>query len=58
MICLAIREDPDDVDAIWDRSIIYSEINQFKKAIEGFELLKNKLHDADVSKEIARVHSE
>lgn len=51
----AIRQAPDDMDAIWDRSIIYGEIKQYKKAIEGFELLKNKVDDIELSKEIARV---
>ncbi|CAH1771186.1 436_t:CDS:2, partial [Entrophospora sp. SA101] len=28
----AIRCDPNDVDAIWDRSMLYAEIGEYKKA--------------------------
>nr|CAG8454082.1 7994_t:CDS:10 [Entrophospora candida] len=39
---LAIRYDPNDVDAIWDRSMPYAEIGEYKKAIDGFTgLLEN-----------------
>ncbi|CAJ0908256.1 1974_t:CDS:2 [Entrophospora sp. SA101] len=34
---LAIRYDPNDVDAIWDRSMPYAEIGEYKKAIDDAE---------------------
>ncbi|CAG8517969.1 13782_t:CDS:10 [Funneliformis caledonium] len=52
----AIRCDHNDVDAIWDRSILYSEIREFKKAIDGFNGLLEKIpYDMNVLREITRI---
>ncbi|CAB4401438.1 unnamed protein product [Rhizophagus irregularis] len=52
----AIRCDNNDVDAIWDRSILYSEIGEFKKAIDGFKGLLEKIpYDMNVLREVTRI---
>ena len=35
--------------------MIYEEVKQYKKAIEGLQLLTTKVMDVDIYKEIARV---
>ncbi|RIA81283.1 hypothetical protein C1645_790738 [Glomus cerebriforme] len=53
----AIRCDHNDVDAIWDRSILYSEIGELKKALDGFNGLLEKIpYDMNVLREITRIH--
>ncbi|CAG8688640.1 2099_t:CDS:10, partial [Acaulospora morrowiae] len=52
----AIRCDPNDDDAIWDRSILYGEIGEYKKALDGFKgLLQEMPYDMNIVREITRI---
>ncbi|CAG8451389.1 3084_t:CDS:10 [Diversispora eburnea] len=49
--------DHHDEDAIWDRSILYAEIGEYKKALDGFRgLLKEMPYDMNVIRELTRIH--
>ncbi|CAG8801172.1 19668_t:CDS:2, partial [Gigaspora rosea] len=52
----AIRCDPNDDDAIWDRCILYSEIGEYRKAIDGFKkLLQEMPYDMNIIREITKI---
>ncbi|CAG8470622.1 4335_t:CDS:10, partial [Cetraspora pellucida] len=53
----AIRCDPNDDDAIWDRCILYGEIGEYRKAIDGFKkLLQEMPYDMNIIREITKIH--
>ncbi len=56
-IVIALRLDGNDLESLWERALIYSELNEPRKAIDGFQtLLKNRPKDLDIIKEVARVY--
>jgi len=57
--CLSkvVRMDHDDMDARWDRAVLYAEINEPRKAAEAFEAIAAvRPGDADVVKMQARMY--
>ncbi|TPX48795.1 hypothetical protein SeMB42_g02468 [Synchytrium endobioticum] len=53
----AIRADKDDVDALWDRSVLLVEKNRYKKAAEGFlAILKLVPHNPQVIRELEKLY--
>lgn len=55
----AIRANPDNIDAIYDRSLLYKEIGQLNKAAEGFGALNRLLpHDMAILRQIAILYME
>lgn len=58
LYCLgkAIRLDPEDHDSVWDRCVLFTEVGEYKKAIDGLLVLTEaRPGDADVIKELAKV---
>ncbi|KAF9949323.1 transcription factor TFIIIC subunit tfc4 [Mortierella alpina] len=54
----AYRADKDDMDALWDRSIMYQILDQPFKAIQGFQkLLKVKHHYMPALEELVKLYS-
>ncbi|KAF9963994.1 transcription factor TFIIIC subunit tfc4 [Mortierella alpina] len=54
----AYRADKDDMDALWDRSIMYQILDQPYKAIQGFQkLLKVKHHYMPALEELVKLYS-
>lgn len=54
----AVKADPDDVDAKWDRASLFAEHNDYQKAAEAFEqLLLQRPSDVEVGKMVAKVCS-
>ncbi|EFJ04351.1 hypothetical protein SELMODRAFT_432497 [Selaginella moellendorffii] len=52
----AIRADPDDIDAKWDRASLYAEILDFQKAADAFEqMLVLRSSDVEVCKMVAKM---
>jgi len=52
-----LRLEPEDPHARWDRSILYSEIGELRKAAEGLEWLRKlRPTDGDVATMLARMH--
>lgn len=57
-ICLTrlLRMNCDDVDALWERSMLYEEIGDLKRATEGLKSLNaKKPHDRRVIKKLSTV---
>ncbi|KAI5804589.1 hypothetical protein EDC01DRAFT_643999 [Geopyxis carbonaria] len=55
----AIRANPDNIDAIYDRSLLLRETGQLRKAAEGFVLLNRLLpNDMTILREIAGLYME
>lgn len=55
----AIRANPDNIDAIYDRSLLYKEMGQLRKAVDGFLMLNHLLpNDMAVLREIAALYIE
>ncbi|BBN06711.1 general transcription factor 3C polypeptide 3 (transcription factor C subunit 4) [Marchantia polymorpha subsp. ruderalis] len=53
----AVKADPDDVDAKWDRASLFAEHNDYQKAAEAFEqLLLQRPSDVEVGKMVAKMH--
>jgi len=50
-----LKLDPDDPEALWERSSLYAETGDLRRAIEGFEILAQKHPHPEVSKELAKV---
>ncbi|KAF9363267.1 transcription factor TFIIIC subunit tfc4 [Mortierella sp. NVP85] len=54
----AYRADKNDMDALWDRSIMYQVLGQPNKAIQGFQkLLKVKQHYMPALEELVKIYS-
>ncbi|KAF9904994.1 transcription factor TFIIIC subunit tfc4 [Linnemannia zychae] len=54
----AFRADKNDMDALWDRSIMYQILNEPYKAIQGFQkLLKVKHHYMPALEELVKLYS-
>ncbi|KAH7058247.1 hypothetical protein BKA57DRAFT_448865 [Linnemannia elongata] len=54
----AFRADKNDMDALWDRSIMYQILNEPFKAIQGFQkLLKVKHHYMPALEELVKLYS-
>ncbi|KAG0215651.1 transcription factor TFIIIC subunit tfc4 [Mortierella sp. GBA30] len=54
----AYRADKDDMDALWDRSVMYQILDQPYKAIQGFQkLLKVKHHYMPALEELVKLYS-
>ncbi|KAF9575994.1 transcription factor TFIIIC subunit tfc4 [Mortierella alpina] len=54
----AYRADKDDMDALWDRSVMYQILDQPFKAIQGFQkLLKVKHHYMPALEELVKLYS-
>ncbi|KAI1314673.1 transcription factor TFIIIC subunit tfc4 [Mortierella claussenii] len=54
----AFRADKHDMDALWDRSIMYQILNEPFKAIQGFQrLLKVKQHYMPALEELVKIYS-
>ncbi|KAL2633355.1 hypothetical protein R1flu_004834 [Riccia fluitans] len=53
----AVKADPDDVDAKWDRASLFAEHHEYQKAAEAFEqILVQRPSDVEVCKMVARMH--
>ncbi|CAM6088014.1 unnamed protein product [Calypogeia fissa] len=53
----AIKADPEDVDAKWDRASLYAERNEYGKAAEAFEqILQQRSSDVEVCKMVAKMY--
>eukprot|EP01120_Amphizonella_sp_Union-15-10_P012769 TRINITY_DN5763_c0_g1_i6.p1 TRINITY_DN5763_c0_g1~~TRINITY_DN5763_c0_g1_i6.p1 ORF type:complete len:795 (-),score=154.08 TRINITY_DN5763_c0_g1_i6:183-2567(-) len=54
----AIRLDPLDVDALWDRTLLYQELEQTSKAIEGYlDILSIKPGDIQAANELTKIYN-
>lgn len=52
-----LRQDKKDVDAKWDRAVLYAEIQETRQAVKEFELLAViRTGDPEVPKMLARLH--